>query len=253
MSDGLEDSRVVTGQADAGNYGRPHFVRTTQMIDKLENGKNASKRATTAGERQSETFALANEDPTVAKPNEFLDDEHSLGCEIRRIVSLTIIAILLIGRELSVAFDLFSKRGRGSLYPLFLATYLPTVDRKTADRWRLAYSCFRTLVSLDDNRTQCPEMEKIRLTAVYRLCRGDATPAHREAALALARNGVVVTQELAASLVRGDRGPVPPTSPRKTRSFEVPNGKVSVRVDDGDIFLALTKALALVKDDCDKK
>lgn len=219
------------------------------MTDRLENGANASKPTTATGEHQAETFDSAEEDLAIAKPSEFLDDEHSLGYEIRRIVSQTILAVLVTGRELSVAFDLLSKRGRGSLYPLFLATYLPTMDRKTADRWRTAYQCFRTLLALDDHRTQCPECENLRLSAVYRLCRSDATADHRKAALGLARNGVVVTQELAASLVKGDRGPVSQTSPRKSHSIEVPNGKVSVRVEDGDIISALTIALAAVKKD----
>lgn len=216
------------------------------MTKQLEHDEITAKHAATKREERDETLAGVDDVPVVIQPQEFLDDEHSLGCEIRRIVSLTIMAILLIGRELSVAFDLFSKRGRGSLYPLFLATYLPTVDRKTADRWRLAYSCFCGLVALDDNRTQCPEIEKIRLTAVYRLCRSDASDAHREAALGLARKGVVVTQELAASLVKGECGRSGKSTPRKSRSIKVSNGTVEVRVADGDVVAALTKALAAV-------
>lgn len=222
------------------------------MAEEILSDGEAIKRTADMARAKALELMSADDQDCPVKPTEFMDDEHSLGCEIRRIVSLTILAVLVTGRELSVAFDLLSKRGRGSLYPLFLATYLPTLDRKTADRWRTAYQCFRTLIALDDHRTMCPECENLRLSAVYRLCRNDATAAHREAALALARNGVVVTQELAASLVKGDRGKVSQSSPRKTRSIEVPNGKVSVQVDDGDILTALTKALDLVKHDTSK-
>lgn len=179
----------------------------------------------------------------LTKPAEFETDEHSLGCGLRAIVAVTILSVMLAGRELSVAFALLSKRGRGSFYPLFLATYLPTVDRKTADRWRAAYECFRPLLPLDDDRTECPEIEKIRLTALYRLCKGDATESQRKAALVLAEQGVTVTEKMAASLVKGDDTAAHAPRRRK-RTIELDNGTVEVRVDGDDVATALRKALA---------
>jgi len=179
------------------------------------------------------------------KPAEFEIDEHSLGCGIRRMAALTILSVLVIGRELVCAFQLLSKRGRGSLYPVFLATYLPTVDRKTADRWRAAYECFRELIPLDEDRTECPEIEKIRLTALYRLCKGDATESQRKAALALAEQGVTVTEKMAASLVKGD-GAAAHAPRRRKRTIQIPNGVIEVRVSDDNVIAALENALAAV-------
>lgn len=203
---------------------------------------------TTAAEPSStiaRSAAVAPEALERHKPAEFEIDEHSLGCGIRRMAALTILSVLVIGRELVCAFQLLSKRGRGSLYPVFLATYLPTVDRKTADRWRAAYECFRALIPLDEDRTECPEIEKIRLTALYRLCKGDATESQRKAALALAEQGVTVTEKMAASLVKGD-GAAAHAPRRRKRTIQIPNGVIEVRVSDDNVIAALHNAIAAV-------
>lgn len=187
----------------------------------------------------------------LAQPLEFRDDEHSLGCVVNDMLAQSILSLLLLGRELSVAFELLSKRSRDSLYPLFLSTYLPTVDRKTADRWRAAYARFRTLLPIDGDRTDCPELaalERFRLTAIYRLCRSDASDAHRKAALALADQGVTVSEQMAASLVKGDAAK-PAALRRRKRTIQLDNGTVEIRVLDGDDAAALRNALAAVMRD----
>jgi hypothetical protein len=179
------------------------------------------------------------------KPVQFEVDEHSLGCGIRKMVALTILSVLVIGRELVCAFQLLSKRGRGSLFPVFLATYLPTIDRKTADRWRAAYECFRELIPLDDDQTECPEIEKIRLTALYRLSKTDVTNSQRKAALALAGQGVIVTEKIAVSLVKGDNA-ARHSPQRRKRTIQIPNGVIEIRVTDDDVLAALQNAIAAV-------
>lgn len=187
-------------------------------------------------------------DVTLERLAEFHDDEHSLGCVVKGMLAQSIWGLLLLGRELSVAFELLSKRGRGSLYPLFLSTYLPTIDRKTADRWRTAYACFKTLLPIDEDGTICPEIERFRLTAIYRLCRSDAAEAHRKAALAMANQGVVVSENMAASLVKGDAAKSAAPRLRK-HTIELANGAVEVRVSDDDVAAALRSALAAVTRD----
>jgi hypothetical protein len=184
----------------------------------------------------------------LKQPTEFRDDEHSIGCVVKGMLAQSIWGLLLLGRELSVAFELLSKRGRGSLYPLFLSTYLPTIDRKTADRWRTAYACFKKLLPIDEDRTDCPEIERFRLTAIYRLCRSDASESHRKAALALANQGVVVSENMAASLVKGDAAKSAAPRLRK-HTIELANGAVEIRVDDDDVATALRSALAAVTRD----
>lgn len=183
--------------------------------------------------------------PTIKQPSEFRDDEHSIGCVVTNMLAQSIWGLLLLGRELSVAFELLSKRGRGSLFPTFLATYAPVLDRKAADRYRNAYICFKSLLPIDEDRTDCPEVERFRLTAIYRLCRSDASEAHRQAALALAQQGVVVSEQMATSLVKGDAAKT--TAPRlRKHTINLENGTVEVRLSDGNIAAALQHALAEV-------
>ena len=197
------------------------------------------------------TDHLANANPETSEHHKRAEcevDEHSLGCVVKNMLTQSIWGLLLLGRELSVAFELLSKRGRDSLYPLFLSTYLPTVDRKTADRWRTAYDRFKTLLPIDEDGTICPEIERFRLTAIYRLCRSDASDAHRKAALALARQEVVISEKMAASLVKGDA--VSPAAPRhRKRTIQLENGTVEIRVLDDDDAATLRNALAAVMRD----
>ena len=182
------------------------------------------------------------------QPPDFRDDEHSLGCVVREMLAQSIWGLLLLGRELTAAFDLLSKRGRGSLYPRFLSDYLPTIDRKTSDRWRAADAGFKSLLPIDEDRTECPEIERFRLTAIYRLCRSDASESHRRAALALAKQGVAISEQLAASLVKGDAAKPAALRLRK-HTITLANGAVEVRVVGDDVAAALRSALAAVSRD----
>jgi hypothetical protein len=106
-----------------------------------------------------------------------------------------------------------------------------------------AYQCFESLVSIE-NGTECPNLERLRVTALYRLSKSDATAEHRQAALALTERGITVTEKLAASLIRGDDARLAAEPRDRKRVIKTGNGSVEIRVKDGDFKSALEAALA---------
>ncbi len=176
------------------------------------------------------------------KPHDFTDDEHMTGLQLADSVPTTVLHIYQVGEMLWQAHQSFCQRGRGSLWKKFCKEYLPAMDRKTLDRWRIAYDKFRDLVKDKNGGPLCPHFGNIRLTALYRLAKADATDGHRRAALALAERGITVNEKLAGSLVAGD-APVKNSRRERKPVKSLVNGAVEVRSEDGNFLQVLMAAI----------
>lgn len=179
----------------------------------------------------------------------YTPEEHRLGLELQKMMPTTVAHILLVGSKLSEAHTKLSKRGPDSLYPQFCADFLPTLDQKTLDRWRLSFEGFRNLVPIDEKGTDCPYLSNVRLTAMYQLTKPGVTDEQRKAALAVAETGTIVTERIAASIINANgSGSVSKT---KTASIHrktllLPSGKVRIAINHEDFKQALQEALTFV-------
>ena len=178
---------------------------------------------------------------SMQKLIDFTDQEHETGLQLAHRMPTTVLHMLQTGQMLARVHASLCQRGRGSLWKKFCHEYLPAMDRKTLDRWRLAFDKFKNL--LEDTKSGKPAapLGNVRLTALYRLTKSDASDGHRRAALVLAERGITVTEKLAASLVAGD-SPRSSSPPRKQVKSLV-NGAVEVRSDDGNFLTVLKAAL----------
>lgn len=202
----------------------------------------------------SEDAELANDmrsvivAPEPAPPDGFTDEEHELGLKLQREVPNTLAHVFAVGKMLDAAHQSLCGPGRSSTFGDWCEYYLPSIDRKTLDRWRLAYANFQPLLADDgaEGGHACLPSENIRLTAIYRLSASDATDADRKTAIDAARNGKVVDVKFANLLV-GKR-----LSPTTTKTFrkniELPAGKVTLSLNHDDWAQALSEALREIKD-----
>jgi hypothetical protein len=191
--------------------------------------------------------ALATEVPHTTD-NGFTDDEQSIGRQLQELAPTTIARILLVGQKLAEAHASLSRRGRGSKYPDFCEEFLPTIDQKTLDRWRQTYEGFCNVVSITPEiGTDCPYLSNLRLTAMYRLTRPGVTDDLRNAALTLAKTGLVVTEKLAASLVNGNDMPQKQATTIHRKKVPLPSGTVRISINHPDFKEALMEAISLLE------
>jgi hypothetical protein len=171
------------------------------------------------------------------------DEEHELGLTLQTEIPGTVERVLAVGRNLASAHESLCRPGRSSTYAEFCTHYLPSIDRKTLDRWRLAYVNFNVL--LGDGESEygqaCPYSENIRLTALYRLSATDVTDSDRKTAVDAAKNGKIVDVKLAAAIV-GKKSQV--SSDKKFRKkISLPAGHITLAINHQDWKQALSEAL----------
>lgn len=202
--------------------------RRSQEVSLGENARSGEGKISSAGSRGA-----------------FLTDEDSIGRVVEGLHIRTNADGFKLGREASEVEKLLFKRSRGDLYGTFLETYLPALDPKLVLKWKGAYEAFSSLLPLDDDPLTLPELELLRLGGIFRLSQS-AHDAPRKAALALARQGIVVTDEIAQSLLRGN-GPKTPLARRRKTTISVSSGIVDVRITGSDVPKALAEALVNLK------
>jgi hypothetical protein len=182
-------------------------------------------------------------DRSVPKLAGLTDEEHQLGLKLQTEIPGTVERVLAVGRDLATAHESLCRPGRSSSFADFCDHYLPSIDRKTLDRWRLAYVNFRSLLTDGDGEygQACPYSENIRLTALYRLSATDVTEADRRTAVEAAKNGKVVDVKLASAIV----GKKEVTSPVKKyrKKISLPAGQVILSLNHQDWRQALSEAL----------
>lgn len=198
--------------------------------------------------------APENDPPEVSEPchsgdfggdSEFDGEDQARGERVRDILHVTAMtAIFEVGRELSIAFQKFAAenlaRGRNSRYGRWLRTYLPAFERKTLDRWRLAYDKFAPLLE-PEIRTGCLDFLKfLPLTTIYALCQQDVTDAQRRMAIAAAQLQCLVDKEVLSRIL-------PRSIHLKSQAYEkvitLPAGEIRITINHDDFGRALQEAL----------
>jgi hypothetical protein len=177
------------------------------------------------------------------------DEEHQLGLKLQTEIPGTVARVLVVGKDLATAHESLCRPGRASSFADFCDHYLPSIDRKTLDRWRLAYVNFRSLLtdSEDEYGHACPYSENIRLTALYRLSATDVTDADRRTAVEAAKNGKVVDVKLASAIV-GKKGGTPPAK-KYRKKISLPAGCITLSLNHQDWVQALSEALGELDQD----
>ena len=184
----------------------------------------------------------------LPKPIEFDEEIHALGLKLRTAISVTLrAAVCEVGKLVSEAHSKLvdenkAVKGRGSLYGLWLETYVPTADRKTLDRWRSAYEQLVPLIQ--EIPTACPDLlDRFEATAIYTLCHKRVTKEHRLVLLRLANDGQKVNQKMVNAIV-GSRNSS--TSTMQKKLIEIPAGKVTLLINHSDFRQALAEAQSLI-------
>lgn len=179
----------------------------------------------------------------VPKLEGVTDEEHRLGLQLQTEIPGTVERVLAVGKDLATAHESLCRPGRSSTFAAFCDYYLPSLERKTLDRWRLCYVSFRALLKNSDDKygNTCPYSENIRLTALYRLSATDVTDADRRTAIEAAKNGKIVDVKLAAAIVGKRSGTAAEKKYRK--KISLPGGHVTLSLNHQDWAQALSEAL----------
>lgn len=183
--------------------------------------------------------------PVTVSPmqSDFTEEEVMIGEQISSELPSTVIQILAIGKKLSAAHASMVNRGRDSLWKRYCEVFALAVEQKTIDRWRKSYDKFAAIAQ-DESGQFCPSILNMRLTALYRLSRDDASDKDRDAALAVAKSGKLVTEKLATELIKGT-APITKSDGQETYRTKVklPSGSIVVSINHSDFREALEEAL----------
>lgn len=171
--------------------------------------------------------------------NGFTKFEHEAGVNLSREIPGTVAKVFAIGKLLAEVHDSICKRGSTSLYGAWLKEYLPSLERRSVDRWRAAYQAFAPLLAAEESRQAC--LDRFSITAIYKLSEKKATLANRKTAILLAEEQEV-TAGLAAQLVNGSAKRSATANRLKIDLKGV--GTVNVKLEGSDDFAgALSSAL----------
>jgi len=173
------------------------------------------------------------------------EDLHRLGLKLLACCDKGVSVVLEAGECLARAHAAYCKLGRNSEYGKWLKRYGPSIERKTADRWRRVYECFSGKLNADS-------LSKFRLTALYALSEESVPERVREEAIARAEAGetisVLVAEELRTRYV-APALPNPKAKKRKavSETISVAGGKVTVHVAGSNVLDALKSAIETVE------
>jgi len=171
--------------------------------------------------------------------NGFTKFEHDAGLNLSREIPGTVAKVFTVGKLLAEVHDSICKRGSTSLYGAWVKEYLPSLERRSVDRWRAAYQAFAPLLEAEASRQAC--LDRFSITAIYKLSEKRATLANRKAALLLAEQQEI-TAGLASQLVNGS-AKNSATANRLKIDLEG-LGTVNVKLEGSDDFAgALSSAL----------
>jgi len=227
-------------------------AESSSLIENVRRPEPAEVTASAATNRQTPEHVAFREPTCPPRLPEFDEDDHLRGLRMRMVAALSKIQVVFgVGKELSEGYaklegDKKPVKGRGSLYGKWLETYLPTFDRKTLDRWRLAYDKFSPLLD-EEIRTRCLDFfDRFELSAVYALCRREVTDKQRRFAIEIALAGDAVNKKKVNAIVEN---PLKCQPSFYRKPISIPAGKVTIAINHPDFRQALKEALDLINDD----
>lgn len=180
----------------------------------------------------------------------FTAKELAIGARLKLGLPTSTVGLFIAGKDLAEVYDLLSVRDRRELFPTFVQTFVPTVDAKTVVRWKACYLAFRSIIpELDKIEIEGVFLEQIELRALWALSKESVTDDVRKAAIALAKAGTTVTEEIAQSLVKSSTSKER-TTRRRLNHLEIvlPSGYVHIAAEHKDFKQSLQEALTLVDD-----
>jgi hypothetical protein len=220
----------------------------TPESSELDHGSSLLPQLSTADDVShfsEERLVEASEQSRSNLDDDFDDEDRECGSRVRMIVALSVLkAVFGLGCELSRVFHKFEHlhqtRGRASKYGNWLKTYLPTFERKTLDRWRIAYEKFAPLVG-EEMQTPCLDyFNAFELSSIYALCRNSVTDDHRLCAMEKAKSGEAIDKRVLAKIL-------PTKSDHSTalyrKHFSLPAGNITITINHDDFRQALTEAI----------
>jgi hypothetical protein len=210
------------------------------------NADPAEASETVPSTEKSDPSSGASNPPTES---EFDDEDRRRGLELQKHLTFTVAtAIFVIGKLCSQSHEKLAQkksgRGRNSLYGKWLDAYVPNFERKTLDRWRVAYELFAPLVA-EQIGTACPDfLENFELSAIYLLCRPTVSAGDRMAAIGRALAGEkVLARSISTSAIQ--------TAIQSYKTtIELPAGTVKIAINHSDFLQALREAIHEIEFEC---